>query len=1124
LCSQTAAIWNQDEFVSLEQGVDTIRSAVLSPPSSSSDPYPGRTLSTRTEAQKLLLSVIKGSIAVKSHIVTVDEKETGLRNLVNFGHTIGHALEAVLTPDILHGECVSIGMVLEAEVARSLGILSNAAVARLSKCLASYGLPISVKDKRIVKSPKSKDITVERLLDVMKVDKKNSGPAKKIVLLSSIGKTYEEKATDVKDEVIARVISPDMKVSPLVLEEQDLAKRGEIVMSTPGSKSISNRALILAALGNGTCRIRNLLHSDDTQVMMNALSETKGATFDWEDNGETLVVTGGGGSLQVPKDDKEIYLGNAGTASRFLATVCTLVQPPASSSSTSGAAKIVITGNARMKERPIGPLVTALRSNGCDISYNEKDGCLPLSIPATGGFKGGKIQLSASISSQYVSSILLSAPYAQEEVTLELTGGTVISQPYIDMTIAMMASFGVEVKRLSDSEGKLLDTYTIPKATYTNPANYDIESDASSATYPLAIAAITGTTCTISNIGSASLQGDAKFAKQVLEPMGCKVVQTANTTTVTGPPPGHLRALGVVDMEVMTDAFLTASVLAAVASLNPLSSRKREPDQPQNSTRIIGIANQRVKECNRIKAMMDELRKYHVETRELDDGIEVLGRALDGLVRDSPRVHTYDDHRVAMAFSVLATVPGGPGALLEERRCVEKTWPSWWDDLHSKLGVQCQGIQLPTLSPEQRKIQNHARLGVPLIRYQPDSTILITGMRGAGKSHMGRIAAIALGRQLIDADAALAAKLKQPLGEFVAAHGWPAFRVEELALFKELLESKPTGHVISLGGGIVENAEARDLLLSWMKEKGPVVNVIRDIDEIVDYLESEKSRPSLGEPLHKIYERRKPFYEECSSYEIITHIPGHIPFSKRITNGSSAAEALHPADNTAARREGSHADSARFFRFITGQLQPSIDLLNDRTSFLALTFPDLTPAFPVMDKLTVGVDAIELRVDLLSPDGVKVTSPAIPPQSYVALQLAQLRETTSLPIVFTVRTRSQGGMFPDDAEDAMFELLQLGIRLGCEYVDVECGWDQTKTQGVVDSKGYTKIIASWHDWSGHLKWDSEEVVEKYTLAKKHGDIVKIVSKATSLQDNFAMMAFREKMPQDVPLMTINMWV
>lgn len=269
---QTAAIWKDDDFALLESRSNEIIAAVQS--GSTRDSHLGRFEATRTENQSLLLTVVAGSIYVKSHIVTIDERETGLRNLVNFGHTIGHAIEAVLTPKMLHGECVSIGIILEAEVARQLGILSQVAVGRLTRCLAAYALPVSLHDSRITSLPASKSLGVGKLLDIMKVDKKNSGHQKKIVLLSRIGKTYEEKATSVDDAVIQRVLCEAVKVKSDISAESPPGNK-EVVMSTPGSKSISNRALVLAALGSGTCRMRNLLHSDDTAVMMAALSDLK---------------------------------------------------------------------------------------------------------------------------------------------------------------------------------------------------------------------------------------------------------------------------------------------------------------------------------------------------------------------------------------------------------------------------------------------------------------------------------------------------------------------------------------------------------------------------------------------------------------------------------------------------------------------------------------------------------------------------------------------------------------------------------------------------------------------------------------------------------------------------------
>ncbi|GAA5896873.1 hypothetical protein JCM6882_005055 [Rhodosporidiobolus microsporus] len=1096
-CVKTAAIWDEAEFAKLESGVADIHAAVSG--SSTSESFAGRTLDTRSAAQSLLLSVIRASIATKAHIVTVDEKESGLRNLVNFGHTIGHAIEAVMTPDVLHGECVAVGMVLEAEVARSMGALGNAAVGRLTRCLKAHGLPVSLDDPLFRKSAKSARLSVETLLDIMRVDKKNSGSVKKVVILSRIGKTLEERATGVADEIIARVLAPAVRVFPGPPTVQHFQ------LATPGSKSISNRALVLAALGTGTCKLGNLLHSDDTQVMMAALNEMKGAEFSWEDNGETLVVRGNGGKLSPPKDYKELYLGNAGTAARFLTTVCTLVRPEGELKHT------IVTGNARMKQRPIGPLVDALLANGTEVEYLEGQGTLPLKIAATDiGLKGGHIQLAASVSSQYVSSILLCAPYAQEEILLELTGGVVISQPYIDMTIAMMASFGIVAERLVEN-GVQTDKYRIPRGSYRNPATYNIESDASSATYPLAMAAMTGTSCTIHNIGSASLQGDARFAKDVLEPMGCKVVQTATETTVTGPPVGQLRALGFVDMEPMTDAFLTASALAAVASLPPLEGRLQDAQQPLNSTRIGGIANQRVKECNRIDAMRTQLAKFGVETNELEDGIEVFGIKPEQL-RAGASVHCFDDHRVAMAFSVLAACPGAHGAILEEKRCVEKTWPSWWDDLSRKIGVQVVGVELDD-SPV-------ASTSAPIPRHSTDASIFVLGMRGAGKTHIGRIGGAALGWPVLDADEMFVTVFGETAKEYVEKRDWPQFRVAETEILKKIIREYSKGHIISLGGGVVETEENRNLLRAYGHGGGPIVHIIRDITDIVSYLNSEPTRPSLGEDLHVIYERRRPWFHELSNFEFTNLISGKRKAPKA-SNKASANGFIVSHTST----KGAEDEVARFFRFMTGQNTNQVDLTGERpTYFLSLSLPSYTAphrALAAFDELIAGVDALELRADLLSADGIAPTKPRVPDYNYVAVQLAALRQKSTLPIVFTVRTVSQGGMCPDEAQDEIFNLLELGVKAGCEYVDMEVRWPTRRMRDFVNIKQSTKIIASWHDFSGALHWESEEAVERYKAAEEYGDIIKIVAKANSLLDNLAMLRFRDTFKDGKPLMTVN---
>ncbi|KAI0051585.1 aromatic amino acid family biosynthesis-like protein [Auriscalpium vulgare] len=1094
---KTAAIWNEEEFSALESRSGEIFAAIQTPSAN----YAGRIKATRSATQELLLSVIVGSISVKAHIVTEDERElTGLRNLVNFGHTIGHAIEAILTPDMLHGECVSVGMILEAEVARQLGHLGQVGLGRLTRCLKAYNLPVSLSDARIAKLPGSKLLGVDRLLDIMKIDKKNSGPEKKIVLLARIGKTVEQKATGVRDSVIAKTLSEAAKVIP------GSPTHNPVHMATPGSKSLSNRALVLAALGKGTCRLKNLLHSDDTQVMMAALQELKGATFGWEDGGETLVVHGGQGSLLVPPKGKEIYLGNAGTAARFLTTVCALAQPSDAAPTT------IITGNARMKQRPIGPLVDALRANGSQIDYLESEGCLPLSI-APAGLKGSRVRLAASVSSQYVSSILLCAPYAEEAVTLELTGGQVISQPYIDMTIAMMKTFGVDVIREADPDtGKLLNVYTIPKATYINPADYSIESDASSATYPLAIAAITGSSCTISNIGSSSLQGDARFAKEVLEPMGCIVTQTATETTVQGPPVGQLKAIGLIDMEPMTDAFLTASVLAAVAVGAPLEGRALQDGSPATTTRIIGIANQRVKECNRIRAMIDELAKFGVETKELDDGLEIYGRPVSEL-KEGVSVHCYDDHRVAMAFSTLGSAV--KDTVIEEKRCVEKTWPNWWDDLENKIGLKVEGVELAN-----SMTSVSASASSDGLTATPPSAVII-GMRGSGKSYIGELGASTLDWPFVDADVYFEKKHTINVREFVHQKGWPAFREAEVAILQELLANFPQKCVISLGGGIVETPAARDILRAYSKQ-GPVIHIVRPLNEIVQYLGAESSRPAYGEPIEDVFKRREPWFSECCNYEFINHTnPGpSVPETR-------AAEGHVPL---VIPPQGIRDEVARFFGHITGQspnTAPNV-ALGRRSYFLSLTFPDITPALHLVDDITAGVDAIELRVDLLrTAEQYSSMAPHIAPGGFVSEQVAAIRKKTTLPIVFTIRTTSQGGAFPESSVKEAFELFALAVRLGVEYIDIEIGWPEKNIRDLLSHKGHSRIIASWHDWSGNLRWDSAAVDTIYDVANALGDIVKIVGKAKTLEDNLALRNFvarKAELPGAKPILAINMGV
>ncbi|CAK9440952.1 uncharacterized protein LODBEIA_P48210 [Lodderomyces beijingensis] len=1025
---KTAAIWDEAEFTRLENFANQFLTEV-----SSASP-------NLENIKQDLIKTVLGSVRVKALVVSADEKEGGLRNLLNFGHTIGHAIEALLTPEALHGECVSIGMIKEAELSRYLGILPPSAVARLSKCLSAYNLPVSVDEKKFSKIVGSKkhDLKIDALIKKMLIDKKNDGSNIRCVLLEAIGKCYQSKAHQISKEDLKFVLTNEVLVHPF-----NTQPGAAVTITPPGSKSISNRALILAALGQGTVKIKNLLHSDDTKHMLDALVLLKGASVAFEDNGETIVISGNSGNLYACKE--ELYLGNAGTASRFLTAVASLIKCDDESRDS-----IVLTGNSRMQERPIGALVDALRANGSSVDYLNHTGSLPLKIAAGRGFKGGKIELAATTSSQYVSAILMCAPYAEESVTLTLVGGKPISQLYIDMTCAMMSDFGIKVTKSGY-------TYHIPKGVYKNPSEYVVESDASSATYPLAFAALTNTSCTVPNIGSSSLQGDARFAVDVLRPMGCKVEQTAHSTTVTGPPLSQLVALSSIDMEPMTDAFLTASVVAAVA---------------QGTTTISGIANQRVKECNRIKAMVDELAKFGVSARETEDGIAVTGVKPSELKTPSSRgVKTYDDHRVAMSFSLLAGLCKEP-VLIQERSTTGKTWPGWWDVLHSQFNCTLEGFEAENSA---REPANNG-----------SKSIVVIGMRAAGKSTLSRWLADFLGFQILDLDEYLEKKLGVDIKTLIKDKGWEHFRQEETKVLKEALVQFGNGYVLATGGGIVEGAEPRALLKDFISSKGIVLHLHRDLEETLTFLSADATRPAYSHEVRDVWLRREKWYHECSNYYFYsTHCSTEREFSDL------------------------KKTFLKYVAKITGL--ETFEIPASRSSFVTLTWPDLKKEKELIPKVLAGSNAVELRVDLLAQQD----------EYFIAEQIGVLRSLTDLPIIYTIRTKSQGGGISD--EDAAIErLLLFGLKMAVDVIDLQLISKNSTIENVVANRGNTKILASHHDFTGDLKWDNVFWKSKYNHGVAiNADVVKLVGMATEFKDNLTLENFRSE-NATVPLIAINM--
>ena len=438
-------------------------------------------------------------------------------------------------------------------------------------------------------------------------------------------------------------------------------------------------------------------------------------------------------------------------------------------------------------------------------------------------------------------------------------------------------------------------------------------------------------------------------------------------------------------MDTHLSAFLTASVLAAVA----------QGKEKRSTTKIIGIKNQHKKECDRIQAMETELAKFGVTCRGSEDGIEIDGVNYANLREPQGGIHCYDDHRVAMSFSVLALI-APHGALIQERECVGKTWPGWWDELRKTFDVQLEGVDLDTPSQTKSKFPDNSQ-----------KSIFLIGMRGAGKTTTGTWISEILGRPFVDLDSQLEVESQKSIPQIMEEAGWEGFRAQELTLLRKTLQEKSTGYVFACGGGIVETPEARKMLVDYHACGGLVVLVQRNIEDVMAYLQLDKSRPAYVEDMRGVWLRRKGWYSECSNYQ---HYSQKAP-SKSLSRASR--------------------DLNRFISTITGQRRPLEKITAKAQSyFVSLTVPDVAAALAFLPEVVVGSDAMELRVDLLkdpaNPDGP-------PSVEYVANQLAILHGSTDLPVIFTVRTKSQGGKFPDAAHDEAFDLYELAIRMGKSF-------------------------------------------------------------------------------------------
>lgn len=400
----------------------------------------------------------------------------------------------------------------------------------------------------------------------------------------------------------------------------------------PGSKSLTNRTLLISALANGTTRLTNALFSDDSCYFAKAL-QTLGFDIQLDESHHEMTVTGLGGT--IPAKQAELFIGNAGTAARFLSAFLTL-----------GNGEYVLDGDERMRERPIGDLIDALNQLGVELE--AKNNCPPVEIFAR-GLPGGKTKIAGDLSSQFLSALLMVAPYARSPVEIEVTT-ELNSKPYVDMTMAVMHDFGVDVERHDYKHFIVQPSFFFPLTSY------QIESDASAASYFFAAPAICGGTIRVENISRESKQGDIAFL-DILQQMGCTITERNTFIEVTGTD----QLMGVdTDMRDIPDTAQTLAVVAPFAS---------------SPTRIRGIASARVKETDRVHAACTELMRLGIRVEEHEDGMTIY--PCDQI--QPAAIQTYNDHRMAMAFSLIGLRTNG--IVIENPSCVSKTFPNYFDVL-----------------------------------------------------------------------------------------------------------------------------------------------------------------------------------------------------------------------------------------------------------------------------------------------------------------------------------------------------------------------------------------------------------------------------------------------------------
>ena len=780
-----------------------------------------------------LVYLVRKSIDIKLSFVIQDPTEKGIRKLLNLGHTIGHAIEHTLKGKLLHGECVSIGIIKEIElsiinriVEKEKGLLL---LRKVSSVLEKYKLPVCL----------HKAVNIETLLFYMNSDKKNDGRDISFVFAKEIG-NYFTNSFPISRKNISDLLNPNLLVEGRKTKKLEYKEKTYLMNDIVSSKSISNRILTFSALSEGEIEIFNFLEADDTLVLLNSLIQLN--LIEVIERKRNYLKLKGIGIDKCNSKNKQmntpivIDIKNSGLSARFLTSIVPLLK-----------CNVILTGNEYMKKRPIKDLVDCLRNKiNHEVKFLEKPDHLPIEFILPNdrepSLLGNEYYINSNTSSQFVSSLLIAAPFATEPIQLILNdvkeNEIITSEPYIQMTINMMKTFGVEAKKTG------FNKFEIPKKKYQNPLIYYIEPDFTALTYDLIYI------CLDDGIGKLTfpkdhifLQYEFNFSKEILEPLGLEVKIDENNLIIEKPENIKLKNFDV-NLNNFTDCFMSLAVLAS---------------QFVGCSRITGIANQRVKECNRIKAVCKNLRKLRIFCRELADGLEIYGHDIafykkrGDQMRKEIIIKTYGDHRIAMSFSVLGAYLANHTnirLIIDEKNAVEKTFPNFYAHFENLFQIGFSS------NINEKKLMHDKSNNFFL-----NGPIFLIGMRNVGKTRLSKLLNKNLNIDYISLDSLIIEQLPQKynrnLNLFIDENGWKEFRKREKEIFqKVVLDNLDKKIIVDCGGGIIETEENREILKQFK-------NVIWIENNELD---DSSPKPSFGgkETLKDVYERRKKIYDKCS--------------------------------------------------------------------------------------------------------------------------------------------------------------------------------------------------------------------------------------------------------------------